>query len=243
MIFAVRGLPVILSANIVEGYFEEEMTVSELPVQAYDIFMLVLLILTTLFGFWKGLAWQVASIGSVVLSYFVAVRYAGELAPSISNESPWNRHVAMLLLYLLTSLVVWMAFRVVAKLIDRVQLKDFDRQAGALVGLGKGILLCLVVTFFAVTLSEPARQAVLQTKSGRYMAILIQRAAPSLPGEVRKQLGQYIDELDQKLRPENPAEPGVNPGAVNPGALPSWQQLRWPVNRGSGKLSAASASS
>lgn len=210
---------------------------SELPVQAYDIFMLVLLAFATLFGFWKGMAWQVASIGSLVVSYFVAARYADELAPSISNEAPWNRFVAMLILYLGTSLVVWMAFRVVARLIDRVQLKDFDRQAGALVGLGKGVLLCLIVTFFAVTLSEPARQTVLQTRSGRYMAVFIQRAAPALPGEVRKQLGQYIDEFDKKLRPEQPSEPGSQTWPTVP-----TQQLPWPGNPTPSRLPSASTS-
>lgn len=208
---------------------------SELPIQAYDIFMLVLLAFATLFGFWKGMAWQVASIGSLVLSYLVATRYAGELAPSISSEAPWNRFVAMLLLYLLTSLIVWMVFRVVARLIDRVQLKEFDRQAGAMVGLGKGILLCLVVTFFAVTLSESARQTVLQTRSGRYMAVFIQRAAPALPGEVRKQLGQYIEEFDEKLRPAQPSE------ATSPSG--SSQQLPWSGNRDFRPGSAARTSS
>ncbi|MEN6495993.1 MAG: CvpA family protein [Thermoguttaceae bacterium] len=212
---------------------------TELPIQAYDIFMLVLLAFAVLFGFWKGMAWQIASIGSLVASYFVAARYANELAPSISNEAPWNRYVAMLILYLGTSLVVWMVFRVVARMIDRIQLREFDRQAGALVGLGKGVLLCLVVTFFAVTLSEPARQTVLRTRSGRYMAVFIQRAAPALPREVREQLGQYIDELDRKLRPETPAQevsPQMLPELV-PQALPqsapqsspgsTWERLPW----------------
>ena len=40
--------------------------------QSYDIFMLAVLVITTIWGLWKGLAWQLASLGSIFLSYFVA---------------------------------------------------------------------------------------------------------------------------------------------------------------------------
>lgn len=178
-----------------------------LPLQPYDLFMLALLLVATLFGFWKGMAWQIASIGSLVVSYLVAARYAAGLAPHLSNEAPWNRVLAMLILYMITSLAIWLLFRMVARIIDRVELRDFDRQVGALFGLSKGILLCLIITFFAVSLSESARRAILRTYSGRYMAILVARAAPALPREVREKLGQYIDEFDQKLRPARPSDP------------------------------------
>ena len=106
------------------------------------------------------MAWQIASLTSLIVSSTMAVHFGGRLAPYLSAEEPWNRFVAMLVLYLLTSLAIWLAFRVVAKAISRVQLKDFDRQAGALFGAAKGVLWCLVITFFAVTLSESARQAI-----------------------------------------------------------------------------------
>ena len=39
--------------------------------------------------------------------------------------------------------------------IDRVKLNEFDRQMGALVGFAKGVLLCIAITFFAVTSWAP----------------------------------------------------------------------------------------
>jgi membrane protein required for colicin V production len=177
--------------------------------QPYDIVMIVLLVLTTVFGAWKGMAWQIASLTSLVLSAMVAVQFSGSVAPYISDHEPWNRFLAMLLLYVGTSLGVWLVFRLVAGVIDRVRLKEFDHQIGALFGLMKGALLCLVVTFFAVTLSETARQAVLQSRSGYYIAVLIQRANPVLPKEVRGVLGKYIDELDRRLDPTAPPQPTI----------------------------------
>ena len=178
----------------------------ESPVQIYDFAMLLVLVGTMLFGAWKGMAWQLASIASVIVSAGVALRFGGPLAPLFSGVAPWNRFLAMLVLYLLTSLGIWLLFRLVAGVIDRVRLKEFDRQIGALFGLAKGILLCVMITFFAVTLSEQARQMVLRSISGRSIARLIEHADPILPAEVRSVLGKYIDELDRKLDPQGQTE-------------------------------------
>lgn len=125
------------------------------PTHWYDIVMVVVLAGTTMFGAWKGVAWQLASLGSLVVSTLVAIRFNAVVAPWISREE-WGRFVAMLILYLGTSLVIWLLFRPVAGFIDRLKLKEWDRQAGGLFGLIKGVLLSVVITFFAVTLSEDA---------------------------------------------------------------------------------------
>ena len=179
----------------------------DFPVQPYDILMLLVLVSAAIFGAWKGMAWQLASLGSVVLSCMVSIRFSGMVAPYISDHKPWNRVIAMLILYLVTSLAVWLVFRLIARAIDRVRLKEFDRQIGSLFGLAKGVLLCLVITFFAVTLSETARQTVLKSRSGYYTAVLIHRATPVLPEEIRSVLGKYIEQLDRGLDPDTaPAE-------------------------------------
>jgi membrane protein required for colicin V production len=180
--------------------------VNPLPIQPYDLVMLAVLAMATLFGLWKGMAWQVASLASLVVSFVVAARMSGQVAPMISAQEPWNRFIAMLLLYLATSAGIWLAFRLVAGIIDRIRLKDFDRQVGALIGLAKGALLCLVITFFAVTLSESLRQNVLTTYSGRTIATVIKQTSPIMPPEVRNVLGTYIDQLDRRLDPASPPE-------------------------------------
>lgn len=190
----------------------EQASVKGIVMQIYDIIMLAVLVATILFGFWKGMAWQIASLASLVVSAIVAVHFSGPLAPLFSAREPWNRFIAMLVLYLVTSLGIWLVFRLVAGMIDRVRLKEFDRQIGALFGLAKGVLLCVVITFFVVTLSESARQKVLGSYSGRYIAVLIKNATPVLPEEVTSVLGEYIDELDRKLDPATPAEKSLVEG-------------------------------
>ncbi|RMG04643.1 MAG: CvpA family protein [Planctomycetota bacterium] len=171
--------------------------------QIYDIVMVIVLLLATMFGAWKGMAWQLASLGSLVVSGFVAVRFSPQLAPVISSQAPWNRFLAMLILFVLTSLGIWILFRYVRDVIDRVQLKEFDRQVGAMFGFVKGVAFCIVVTFFAVTLSASARNMVLQSRSGYYIAVLIEKADPVLPDEARAYIGKYLEELHERLDPNH----------------------------------------
>lgn len=170
--------------------------------------MLGVLLVATVAGAWKGMAWQIASLASFALSFFVAVKFSPWLAPKLSSQEPWNRFLAMLVLYACTSLGIWSSFRFISTVIDRIKLKEFDKQAGALFGLAKGVVYCLVITFFAVMLSEAARQSILRSRSGAYMALLLNRAEPVMPGEVRQVLGPYWNKLEERLDPNAPATQG-----------------------------------
>jgi membrane protein required for colicin V production len=186
--------------------------------QPYDIIMLAMLVTSTLFGFIKGVAWQVASLASLAASYFVALKFGDTLAPYISASAPWNKFVAMLVLYLATSLVIWVVFRRVSQFIDRVRLREFDRQLGALVGAGKGALYCVAITFFAVTLSADARAAVLKSRSGHYIALAIHRAKPVMPKELDESLGPYLDQLEGELKPAASTAPATPEAAAPAGS-------------------------
>ncbi len=143
-----------------------------MTVATYDLVMLGVLLAATAFGAWRGLAWQVASLAAIFASYVVAYRYREPVAAWIPVQAPWRVFVAMLLLYLATSLAIWVAFRVVSRWIDRVKLKDFDRQIGALLGFAKGVVLCVLITLFAVTLlGESQRSAIVKSHSGYCIAV------------------------------------------------------------------------
>ncbi len=176
-------------------------------IQPYDIVILAILIGAVLFGVWKGLAWQLASLASLVVSGFVAVHFSAFVAPYFSAQEPWNRFLAMFVLYAVAALAIWIGFRFVSGIIERVKLKEFDRQMGALFGLAKGVLLSIVITFFAVTLWESTRQMVLRSYSGDAIARLTRHAVPILPEDVRTNFGKYIDEFEKKLDPNTPAAP------------------------------------
>ena len=173
--------------------------------QGYDLFMIVVLAAAIAWGAWKGLAWQVASIASIAVSYLVSLNFRGQLAQFITATPPWNVFLAMLILFLGSSLVVWVGFNFVSELIEKVKLKSFDRQVGALFGFAKGVLLCVLITLFSVTLMKDAqRQAICNSRSGYYIAELLDRADGIMPREIHQVLDPYIRELDQAVDQPSP---------------------------------------
>ncbi len=174
-----------------------------MPLQTYDFVMLAVLGAATIFGFWKGLAWQIASIASIVVSYFVALKFADRVAPMIGDPSePWNKFLAMLLIYAGASLAIWMIYRAVGGAIDKVKLNEFDRQMGALVGFAKGVLLCIAITFFAVTLSSPdQRRRITDSRSGQYIAQVLDKADAVAPPEIKQVIGPYLNKVNERLDP------------------------------------------
>jgi len=168
--------------------------------EGYDLIMLCVVAIGMLFGAWKGLAWQIASLSSIFASYFIAYRFRGPVAELISASPPWNTFLAMLILYLGSSLVIWVAFRFVSDVIDRVKLKEFDRHAGAALGFCRGILWCVIITLFAVTLlREAQKRTIIESRSGYYIAILLDKSHAVMPEEIHDVLGPYIHSLDERL--------------------------------------------
>jgi membrane protein required for colicin V production len=189
--------------------------------EAYDLIMLAVLAAATVFGARKGLAWQVASISSIVASYFIAYRFREPVAASIKADPPWNTFLAMLIVYLSASAAIWVAFRFVSALIDRVRLKEFDHHAGAVLGFCRGTLWCAIITLFAVTLlGQAQRQQIVQSKSGHYIALLLDRSETVMPAELRGVLAPYLRTLDARLGRTDPAD---SSGRETGPATAAWQ--------------------
>ncbi len=171
----------------------------------YDLLMLAALVGSILFGLWKGLAWQVASLASIFVSYFLALNFSGWLSGFISAAEPWNRFAAMLLIFLGTSLVIWMGYGYMKSTIERLRLRGFDTQAGAILGAFKGILLCMLITLFAVTLfGTRVRSAVVASKSGGYIATAINRFNTMVPFEIHSVLDPHVQNFNQNLVEQEP---------------------------------------
>ncbi len=171
----------------------------------YDILMLAVLAGCILFGFWKGLAWQIASLAAIFVSYFIALNFRGQLAAHISATEPWNQFAAMLIIFIATSLVIWVAYGFMKKSIEKMRLRGFDAQAGALLGAIKGGLLCMLVTLFAVTLfGDNVRQSVIQSRSGGYIAVGINRLNAMIPQEVHAVLDPHVRRFNEDIAEGDP---------------------------------------
>ncbi|MBA2115846.1 CvpA family protein [Bremerella alba] len=172
---------------------------------AYDFLMLAILGGAILWGLYKGMVWQIASFASLVASYFISMQLREPVANALGLQPPWGNQAAMLGLYMTTSLVIWVIFSMVNKTLKSFELKSWDRQVGAGLGLAKGVLLCIIVTMFAVALTkDDSRQQIVQSKSGFYITKVIDNLQGVMPAEVNEVVGPFIERYNQRIDGQNP---------------------------------------
>ncbi len=167
----------------------------------YDFVMLGILIYAGWQGAARGLVMQLTWIVAIVLAFRFSDRLSPQIEPLISIESEKLRHwIAMFVLYLGFSLATFLVARFLNNAIEKARFEAFDRQLGALFGLFKGVLAALVVTFFAITLSDSLRATVLKSKTGYVACVILDNIRPFIPDDahplIRDSLRRYSQELE-----------------------------------------------
>ena len=178
--------------------------------QIFDFIVLILIGYLTLRGALRGIVAQIMSIVSIVASWIIAVKFSPVVATMVSDEPPWNRLIAMLVLFIAAYLAIWLIRGLLDDMIKAIRLKNADRSLGALLGFGKGVLLCLIITFFLVIFSPTSRDFALDSISGKYFAAGIEKISDMIPEDIHEVLSRNIakfhgqlEEIEEKSDPDS----------------------------------------
>ena len=176
--------------------------------ESYDVVMFVIVGIMILVGAWKGLAWQIAIVASIIVSFWVAISFEKSLADLLTViDAPWNSYIAMILLYLGTSLGIWFLFACSARFIEKLELKGFDRQMGAIIGVVNVILVCCVLTLFASMCgNEKLDTSLTRSKSAPYINHVLNQIRPLIPEKYSETVNPHFDHLQEILDREPMAE-------------------------------------
>jgi membrane protein required for colicin V production len=177
-------------------------------VSVFDLIILAILAALTLRGIWKGMISQIVSIASFFICWIVATRFGGLIAPTIPVEAPWNQVIAMGIIFFVALIAIRFAHSTLEKLIKDWHLQKMNTLFGGLLGFAKGLLICLIITFFAVMFSETSRAVVFNSKSGFHLTQLITRIGVFVPTDsyefVHTQLAQFQDKVDGAVPGQTP---------------------------------------
>jgi len=162
----------------------------------FDFFMILILVFALYRGAAKGFVYQVATIAAIILCFVFSGQLSVQLAPVISNfgaKPPLDRWLAMLVLYVGFSFLSFGVARMLHGWLEKVKLKEYDRHLGAIFGLFKGFVFCMVLIFFLVTISESARAQIIKSYSAQVAAIVMDRLHPVLPEGVSQAIHKFAD--------------------------------------------------
>jgi membrane protein required for colicin V production len=158
----------------------------------YDATMAILVVAGMVWGSWRGITWQLASIASLILGYSVAHPLSGQLAPQFPGEPVVARSLAMLAIYAAVSGGVFLVAWIVRATLRQLKFEAFDRHLGMVLGGMEGALLGLVMTLFVVSLAPQTRAAILASPTGHVAGQVLDALGPVLPGELREVLGHSL---------------------------------------------------
>jgi membrane protein required for colicin V production len=173
----------------------------------YDGAMAGVIVAGMIWGSWRGVTWQIASIASLILGYIASHQLSPQLAPQFGTDPVISRTLAMMVIYAVVSgavfLVAW-GFRAILR---RMKFEAFDKHLGMLLGGMEGGLLGILVTFFVVSLAPQTREPIYTSPSGKLVASLIDAVGPTFKKETQDVLAPFVEESKQAAWSADKAAP------------------------------------
>ena len=182
----------------------------------YDAVMAGVVVAGMIWGAWRGVTWQLASIASLVLGYMIAHPVSAQLAPHFPGDPVIARSLAMLATYAAVSGGVFLLAWGVRATLRAMKFEAFDRHLGMLLGGMEGALLGVVATFFVVSLSPTMRQPIFSSPSGQIVGNVMNALGPVLPSEAREALAPFIAEAKKAVATGETVLPLMGTQNTNP---------------------------
>jgi uncharacterized membrane protein required for colicin V production len=175
----------------------------------YDAAMVGVIVAGMVWGAFRGITWQVASILSLVLGYTVSHQLSGQFAPYFPGEPVVARALAMIAIYFVVAGGIFVGAWLIRATLRRLKFEAFDRHLGMVLGGFEGTLVGLVVTLFVVSLAPATRDPIFKSPTGRVVGRVMATLGPVLPEEARSVLGPFWTNAG----PELPDVPKSTPAA------------------------------
>jgi len=197
-----------------------------------DLVMLGVLLFCAVRGASRGLLSQLSWVIALLLCFKFSGTLAPAIEPMIGVDPPLKQWLAMLAVYVGLCGVSFVVAGMLSSWMAKAKIIDFDKHLGGILGFVKGVVICMTVMFFAITMSPPMRQIVSQTYSGYAAALILHNSKyiiPLLPENAIPTVQNVIDNFNKSLQPgtdeligATPSDPGnfgsaPGPNGTSPG--------------------------
>jgi membrane protein required for colicin V production len=162
----------------------------------FDIFVAVVLGFSLIFSLMKGFVREIFSLLAYVGGYFMATKYQGTFA-SVLMESIPSKPIAKLLafvaIYIITAIIISLMGKIAKGMFfSGTDLSMFDRILGGLVGLARGVVILLAVTFPLQFFPEVAKKFTKDSYTAPYLAKALKFASQNSDAlNIRKSLSDF----------------------------------------------------
>jgi uncharacterized membrane protein required for colicin V production len=157
----------------------------------FDGLVIAFIALAAAFGAWKGFARMAAAVVAPVLGFAVGWPLSAEF-PTV------NRWLAFAALYLVLTLLVFVAAGLYRLRLERAKMEGWDNHLGLILGAAQGCVLAVALTLLALSVSHGWRDRIAATRTGSLMAQVIREVRPLLPSRAADVLDPWFDLLQRR---------------------------------------------
>ena len=121
-----------------------------------DIIILAVILLSVIFGLFRGLVREAIALATWVLAFLLATRYAATASSYLARfmaDTQWRQWLSWLFLFVATFIVGVIVNKLLSRLVSLAGLGAVDKLLGAAFGFGRAVLAISV--FLAVLFSTP----------------------------------------------------------------------------------------
>ncbi len=149
-----------------------------------DIVLGILLALTAIAGFRKGLIVELASLAALVLGIWGAIEFSYITSNFLIENFDWKwehlNTVSFILTFIIIIIIVHFVAKVVTKLVETIMLGFVNKLAGLVFGLLKGALILSIVLLFFDSINDSIGLISEKTKKESRMYEPLKNLAPSI---------------------------------------------------------------
>ncbi|MBC7964391.1 MAG: CvpA family protein [Fuerstia sp.] len=183
-----------------------------------DLVALAILLYCAVKGASRGLLSQLSWVIALLLCFKFSGTLAPAIEPMIGVAPPLKQWLAMLAVYVGLCGVSFVVAGMLSSWMAKAKIIDFDKHLGGILGFVKGVIICMTIMFFAITMSVPMREIVSQTYSGYAAAIILHNSRyliPLLPENAVPTVRNVIDNFNKSLQPGIDELSGATPAEAD----------------------------
>jgi membrane protein required for colicin V production len=176
---------------------------------AFDLMVIGVVGLSTIFAFWHGFVRVIASLVTWVAAVLAGIHFSDRVGTMLPDfgDTPAARYVVAFVIIMVCVLIVGaIGGFLLSRLVAAVGLRFLDRLVGAIFGFARGVLVAVVVVLLAGLTTLP--------KKDWWQNALTSPALTAAALSLRPWLPQaWADRLDYGLGERRPAKPVVKAAA------------------------------
>lgn len=171
---------------------------------AFDLFLLVLVALLVLVGLFKGLTRLLLGIGALVAAFILAARFHGLVAASVLGvtdmPAPAANLIGYLAIFLGTMPAGALAGRILRGLLKAAMLGWADRLAGAAAGFVAALLAAALIVLPVIAYVPTGERLLRNSVLAPYVTLFSDLANAIVPEELAAQYRERMDALRRSWR-------------------------------------------